>query len=158
MPKLWTKDEEREQLRKIAALIEETEPNSYIRFAFAGCVRIAEENIDNDFANSYPDMLDHKDKEMESLSRSLSDKERELEQMREVASKAVERCHDYEKELTAKDAEIEKLGHMIDGKVAECERRSNECVDGIREVLTKKDVEIMRLKAEIYDLRKGCVE
>lgn len=47
-----TKNEERQILNQIAALIDEAGKDSYIGYAFAGCVEIANDNIDNDFANS----------------------------------------------------------------------------------------------------------
>jgi hypothetical protein len=47
-----TKNEERQILNQIAALIAEAGENSYIGYAFEGCVSIARDNIDNDFANS----------------------------------------------------------------------------------------------------------
>lgn len=47
-----TKNEERQILNQIAALIEEAGKDSYIAYAFAGCVEIAADNIKNDFANS----------------------------------------------------------------------------------------------------------
>lgn len=47
-----TKNEERQILNQIAALIESAGEGSYIDYAFEGCVAIARDNIENDFANS----------------------------------------------------------------------------------------------------------
>lgn len=45
-----TKDQEREALEKIKAIVEALGPDSYIGTALEGCFEIAEENIENDFA------------------------------------------------------------------------------------------------------------
>ena len=44
-----TKDQEREALQQIKALVADLGPNSYIATAFRGVFDIAEENIENDF-------------------------------------------------------------------------------------------------------------
>ena len=49
---MTTKQQEREILSQIAALIESAGPDSYIGMAFEGCVEMAESNIENDFGNS----------------------------------------------------------------------------------------------------------
>ena len=72
-------------------------------------------------------------------------------------------------QLKAKDAEIEKLGRLLDAKTAECEKIKGECDEweqnahdagemycGLEDEIKEKDAEIIRLKAEIYDLRKEC--
>lgn len=145
MGKVWTKDAEREQLRKIAELIEETECGSYIRMAFAGCVKMAEENIEFDFANSYPDQIDFKDKQNAEMGEKLLKLEHENQAM--------------EQHLKEKEAEIQKLGHMLESKSAECNRIAEErdamadCVDGSNEIIDKADAEIRKLKAEIVRMK-----
>ena len=47
-----TKDQEREALEKIKAILESLGPDSYVGTALEGCLEIAEENIENDFACS----------------------------------------------------------------------------------------------------------
>lgn len=47
-----TKQQERAALEKIRKIVAELGPDSYIATAFAGCFEIAEENIENDFADS----------------------------------------------------------------------------------------------------------
>ena len=52
---MTTKQQERETLKKISDLIAAAGPDSYIGMAFAGCVEMASENIENDFGNSWPE-------------------------------------------------------------------------------------------------------
>lgn len=49
---MWTKEQEREQLRKIVALIEETGVGSYISMSFSGIPEMCERNIAEDSANN----------------------------------------------------------------------------------------------------------
>ncbi len=51
-PVATTKDQEREALQQIKALVADLGPNSYIATAFRGVFDIAEENIDNDFSGN----------------------------------------------------------------------------------------------------------
>ena len=51
-PVMTTKDQEREALQQIKALVAELGPNSYIATAFKGVFDIAEENIENDFSGN----------------------------------------------------------------------------------------------------------
>lgn len=145
MGKVWTKDAEREQLRKIAELIEETECGSYIRMAFAGCVKMAEENIEFDFANSYPDQIDFKDKQNAEMGDRLLKLEHNCDAMSET--------------IKAKDAEIEKLGHMLESKKIEAEKweqnahEAGELYCELEKECKQKDAEIIRLRAEIVRMR-----
>lgn len=47
-----TKDQEREALEQIKAMVADLGPDSYIATAFRGVFDIAEENIENDFSGS----------------------------------------------------------------------------------------------------------
>lgn len=47
-----TKDQEREALQQIKAMVADLGPNSYNATAFRGVFDIAEENIDNDFSGN----------------------------------------------------------------------------------------------------------
>ncbi len=53
-----TKDQEREALQKIKAMVADLGPHSYIAAAFKGVFDIAEENIDNDFSGNPVDHAD----------------------------------------------------------------------------------------------------
>lgn len=52
-----TKQEERQTLAKIEKLIASAGADSYIGMAFAGCVEMARDNIENDFGNSMQESL-----------------------------------------------------------------------------------------------------
>lgn len=150
-----TKAEEREQLRKIERLIMETEDGSYIRMAFAGCVKLAEENIEYDFGNSYPDIVEYKVKEIVrqsetiiNLEHDLDVSERKIEELENRISTLVHLCD-------SKDAQIADTKRLAD----EWEQNAHDAGEMYCELereCAEKCAENMRLKAEIYDLRKEC--
>ena len=157
MGKLWTKDAEREQLRKIEALILETEADSYIRMAFEGCVRMAEENIEYDFANNYPDMIDHKDKEIQDLRNSIREFEkRDTEHGKVLKSVEYDRdtTRQYAEQLESRIADLEHLLESHKQVAKNMSEQMNELQDGIsdlQEKLKDRDAKIVSLKAEVYD-------
>ena len=64
-----TKEQERETLEKIKAMVEELGPQSYLKTAFTGVYEVAEMNIDEDAAYSFPgrvSLLEEQLKEMGS--------------------------------------------------------------------------------------------
>lgn len=54
---MMTKQEERQALAKIEKILNAAGPDSYIGMAFAGCCKIALDNIENDFGNSLQESL-----------------------------------------------------------------------------------------------------
>ena len=76
-----TKDEERKALKKIEKIIAEAGADSYIGYAFAGCVEAAETNIENDWACGPLQRA-------ELLSQDLADTRRELKEAREQLAQA----------------------------------------------------------------------
>lgn len=152
-----TKAEERKILEKIVDLIQSTPMDSYIRSAFSGVPEYAVRNIDDDAAYNPVEERDMWEKRYNELLKSHADAEKE------VSQRILRLEHERDamaETIKAKDAEIEKLGHMLDAKVAEVERLRDErdviaeCHEDLSEMIDKYEQEIMRLKAEVYDLRK----
>lgn len=101
-----TKDQEREAVEKIRALLADLGPQSYVATALDGCLEIAECNIENDFADSWKgraacqerdkneaqnklrqEIADHQrtKHELESLHSSVESMRRDLEEARRRA-------------------------------------------------------------------------
>ena len=72
-----TKNEERKVLEQIDKLIASTGEDSYISMAFAGCVLMAYENIENDWGCNYPSVIQKANTNIETLAARI----RELEQV-----------------------------------------------------------------------------
>ena len=69
-----SKDTERAFLNEIKEILEGLGQNSYCAMAFEGCVRDAEENIDNDFAVSMKGRWQTECKAHENIRKSLTEK------------------------------------------------------------------------------------
>lgn len=161
MATVWTKDAERAQLAKIVALIEETEPGSYIRMSFSGIPEMCAENITNNSANNMPDRLDVRDKRIAELESALYSSVHETEKEQTLRKIAEQQADDAEK---AKEDEIERLENErdtmtdlvqdlhedIDAKADAIDELRRD-IAGMERKLADKDAEIMRLKACLYD-------
>lgn len=62
-----TKAQERETLEKIKAMVAELGPQSYLKSAFEGVFEIAEMNIDDDAAYSFPGRVDDLEKRLREM-------------------------------------------------------------------------------------------
>ena len=142
-----TKAEEREVLQKICDLIKSTGTDSYISMAFRGVPEYAERNIAEDAAYNPIDEL-------------ASEYNKSMRRDAEMGSKLLNLEHEkncLEDKLKAKDAEIEKLGHLLESKTAECEKLKDErdamadSLDDCATIEEENTQEIMRLKALLFD-------
>lgn len=90
-----TKEQEREALEKIKALVAELGPQSYLATAFDGAFEDAEENIENDFAFSMKGRVESLEEQLREMGSKFNSAKRDAD----VAQKA----------LDAAEAELEKL-------------------------------------------------
>ena len=67
-----TKQQERDTLAKIQAMVEELGPDSYIKAAFAGCFEIADQNIEYDFGDSYKARAESAQRDAEKAMKDLA--------------------------------------------------------------------------------------
>lgn len=149
-----TKDQEREALEKIKAILDTLGPDSYVGTAFEGCLEIAEENIENDFAFSMKQRV-----EAAVVENSLL-----KERVKELEDKLAESEKDYEAAHAAahlvadeKDAEIQRLKTQVQElseKLASAEEAledANEEAGSAEARSGEAQAEIVRLKAKLYD-------
>ncbi len=94
-----SKQQEREALDQIRAIVGALGPDSYLATAFSGCFELAEENIENDFALSMKDRAESAKREADELREKLAESEKDYEAAHAAA-------HEIAKE---KDAEIAAL-------------------------------------------------
>ena len=141
------KAEELKILDQVRKLIE---PTWYVKAAFAGVLDYAERNIADDAAYNPVEELEKAYKDGLRKDAEMGNKLIGLEHERDTLADNVK----------AKDAEIEKLGHLLDSKVAECVEQAKQIgemrrdANGCESCIKDLREEIIRLKAEIYDLRK----
>lgn len=149
-----TKDQEREALEKIKAILDTLGPDSYVGTAFEGCLEIAEENIENDFACSMK----------QRVEAVVVENTRLKEKVKELEDKLAESEKDYEAARAAahlvadeKDAEIQRLKAQVQElseKLASAEEAledANEEAGNAEARSGEAQAEIIRLKAKLYD-------
>ena len=149
-----TKDQEREALEKIKAILDTLGPDSYVGTAFEGCLEIAEENIENDFACSMK----------QRVEAVVVENTRLKEKVKELEDKLAESEKDYEATHAAahlvadeKDAEIQRLKAQVQElseKLASAEEAledANEEAGNAEARSGEAQAEIIRLKAKLYD-------
>ena len=139
-----TKDQERAARKKIEAILESLGENSYVATAFTGCLEIAAENIENDFACSMQDQRDSARREAETLRGKLA--------------KMIESAKDQESSLSIANRRAEERERVADSlrKRAElAERTMRDEADRaghLAEKCKRQAEELVTLKARLYDL------
>lgn len=81
-----TKEQERETMEKIKAMVAELGPQSYLKTAFDGVFEIAEMNIDDDAAYNFPGRVDDLEKRLKEMGSVYNAAKRDAD----VAQKALE--------------------------------------------------------------------
>lgn len=127
-----TKDQEREALEKIKAIVESLGPDSYIGTALEGCFEIAEENIENDFACSMKQRVEAVVVENTRLKEKIKRLEDELAE----CEKDYEAAHAAAHEVAAeKDAVISSLKARVlsADDLTDCIQMARDSAYGYRE-------------------------
>lgn len=86
---LATKDQERETLEKIKAMVAELGPQSYLKTAFEGVFEIAEMNIDEDAAYNFPGRVNILEEQLREVGSELNSAKRDSD----ATQKAFEGAH-----------------------------------------------------------------
>ena len=105
-----TKDQERKALEQIRKIVEGLGADSYIGTAFEGCFEIAEDNIENDFANSMKEQRDNGQKyimELETKVATLTKKANTEEANAETLSEELEKSQEWNDEKRERIRELE---------------------------------------------------
>lgn len=139
-----TKDQEREALEKIKAILDTLGLDSYVGTAFEGCLEIAEENIENDFAFSMK----------QRVEAAVVENSRLKERVKELEDKLAESEKDYEAAHAAahlvadeKDAEISRLKDMVlsDDDLTDCIQMARETAYGYLLEMEKAAASVVEL-------------
>ena len=143
-----TKQQERDALKKIKAIVEGLGTESYIGWAFDGAFELAEENIDLDAAYSVRGTIDNARNRCDQLAdqkreqqRRAEKAEKEVANLREMIQSGTQRIESQHQEIKALKQQLQQAQDTIaswENKAA-CERQMLEH-------------EIMKLKARLFDL------
>lgn len=152
---MTTKEQERKVLAQIKKLVDELGEDSYIGTAFEGCWLIAHDNIENDWACSMKQRAESAEKKLGELGRKYDE---DMARMR-ACTEHLEKSRD--------DAQAKAAGNFQEAvKHAEHEREleteiAQKCDEMValrsdkaelEEMLKEKDLEIIKLKARLFDL------
>lgn len=155
---MLSKDEERNLLRQIKKRIEAAGEGSYIAIAFEGCVKDAEDNIENDFGNSWYIRAQNAEKKAEQAEAKAAKAEADAAFEKERADAAEETLVETQKECHASLAKIEKLENEKKLLNLHVEYWYGETMQADKEAAeARKEAEALRqqvaeLKARLYDL------
>lgn len=139
-----TKDQEREALEKIKAIVEALGPDSYIGTALEGCFEIAEENIENDFACSMKQRVEAVVVENTRLKEKIKRLKDELAE----CEKDYEAAHAAAHEVAAeKDAVISSLEAKVlsADDLTDCIQMARDSAYGYREKMEEAAASVVEL-------------
>ena len=164
-----TKDEEMKALRKIRDIVEGLESDSYLAISTEGFWGMAETNILDDTGNSvaqYRKCWEQASTENRDLAKQLdimTEKFQEAQEIIEMNKKAeAEMCKSlndkldgYWKQLEEAYADKKRTTDNLQGIIDGLDVKLGDTMKELEELRASKDLEIMKLKAEVYDLKKG---
>jgi hypothetical protein len=152
---MTTKRQEREALQKIREIVEALGEDSYIGTAFEGVFETAEDNIENDFACSLAQQV----RSFKDMSAKLTALNKEhtatIEKLRKENVLLAGRLHDYMDAYEQQATELREEREAIEKRKDELfsgNLRLNNQISDMEEEAAQKDLEIMKLKARLYDL------
>ena len=132
-----TKDEEFKELEKIRKIVDGLGEDSYIGIAFEGCFEVAEDNIRNDFMCSMKQRWQSAEKKAEKSSLELKERDNQIEQLK----KEIKGLESDRAALTEKCESLSDNNTKLWNQYRECQER-----------VEPAEMEIMKLKAKLYDL------
>ena len=149
-----TKDQEREALEKIKAILDTLGPDSYVGTALEGCLEIAEENIENDWACSMKQRVEAvvvENTRLKERIKELEDKLAESEKDYEAAHEAAHLVADEkDAEIASLKAQVSSLAETGRWNAEKCDEVRSEAWD-LQKRAEKAEAEVIRLKAKLYD-------
>lgn len=144
---MTSKEQERQALAEIKAILLRLEPDGYVRTAFEGCFEIAEDNITNDFGCSMKQRAESAEERVKQLTW-------ENERIAKISEELRRDLDGTAKSLDLVSQERDKIRINMAADYKRVDELYQNSLDENRELkqqLTDKDAEIMRLKAKLYD-------
>lgn len=147
-----TKAQERAALEKIRKIVEGLGEESYIGHAMDGVFEDAEQNIENDFWNSYRNRYEYMNVQCEKA-------ENDLVKANERAKEAERRQKMAEGLLQTKTEEAEHWFNLYNTVKTNADTAKLEAHNSAAELQRKveeQELEIIKLKAKLYDMMVGA--
>lgn len=152
---MTTKEQERKALEQIRKIIAGLGDLSYIGTALEGCLEIADQNIEYDFADSMKGRAEIADKKVKELTS-------EIEHLQGVRQHIEKQLQDMTKQseqnfqsACEKATEIRDLKAQLEAalnRATEAEEAITETAAKAQQIIDRQADEIIHLKAKLYDL------
>lgn len=110
-----TKQQERDAIEKIKAIIETLGPQSYVATALDGCLEIAESNIEYDFGESMKENAENAKKKLAEAEKKIADLEKALDDAEKQRVELLERLDAIARCVLTPD-DLTDCQHLIDNK------------------------------------------
>ena len=156
-----SKEDEKKILSKMVKMVEgisENKDDSYIRIAFEGFEALALNNIEYDMGESVMTWVEVNRKvneEVRVLERQFKEMSKDYENALAIITTDKEKMDAYWKQLEDAYADKKRTEDNLQGIIDTLDTKIGNMAKALEEVTASKDLEIMKLKAEIYDLKKG---
>lgn len=144
MPSIASKDEERKVLNQIIKLLDSLGEDSYCGCAFAGCVEMAKDNIENDFANSWQSRYDAKAKQVGDIHDQLVQAKEELHDVKVRLSVANEQVKNLRSDVAVLRSVNNDTNEKLHRQTVENEK--------LQASLKSAAYDLLVLKARLYDM------
>ena len=138
------KEQERKALDQIRKIVAGLGEGSYVGMALEGCLDDAEENIDNDWGVSMKQRWESAKKDADHFHKIANDGASEIKRLGCELKESKEDCAAYRKMYDDMTAERDRMLELASERLTQ--------IDGLSGTLRDRDMEILVLKARLYDL------
>lgn len=145
---MTTKAEEYKALEQIKKIVSALGADSYIAIAFEGCFEVAEGNIDNDFACSMKQRAESAERQAQQKIKEAEASKAEVKRLEGINKEMRRDLEGTEQTLANERKQNAEEISRLNGIISECHRD----LEGIGQQIADLKAEIIRLKAQVYDL------
>lgn len=145
---MTTKAEEYKALEQIKKIVSALGADSYIAIAFEGCFEVAEGNIDNDFACSMKQRAESAERQAQQKIKEAEASKAEIKRLEGINKEMRRDLEGTEQTLANERKQNAEEISRLNGIISECHRDS----EGTGQQIADLKAEIIRLKAQVYDL------
>jgi len=145
---MTTKAEEYKALDQIKQIVSALGADSYIAIAFEGCFEVAEGNIDNDFACSMKQRAESAERQAQQKIKEAEASKAEIKRLEGINKEMRRDLEGTEQTLANERKQNAEEISRLNGIISECRKDS----EGTGQQIADLKAEIIRLKAQVYDL------
>lgn len=145
---MTTKAEEYKALEQIKKIVSALGTDSYIATAFEGCFEVAEGNIDNDFACSMKQRAESAERQAQQKIKEAETSKAEVKRLEGINKEMRRDLEGTEQTLANERKQSAEEISRLNGIISEYRKD----LEGTGQQIADLKAEIIRLKAQVYDL------